>query len=116
MFALLNSMREDLFQLITATAVTAGTWHYFLRKGSLARVRGGRETYLLVAVFTLGGLIRHGHASWAGSTPRSPAPAFIGFAAQAKLDRFASAGVSALHTLTFIFNPGDVTGAQGIDV
>ncbi len=109
-------MREDLFQLITVTAVTAGTLQYFLRKAYLGRVRGGWQTYLLVAVFSPCGLIRHGLASWVGSTPRSPAPAFIGFAAQAKLDRFASAGVSALHTLSFIFNPGDVTGTQGIDV
>ncbi len=33
--------------------------------------------------------------------------AFIGFAAQAKLVVFESAGASALHALTFGLNPGD---------
>ncbi len=32
---------------------------------------------------------------------------FIGIAVQAKPARFESAGASALHTLTFGFNPGD---------
>ncbi len=42
--------------------------------------------------------------------------AFIGFAAQAKLVRFVSAGAFALHTLPFGFNPGDATWTQGIGV
>ncbi len=42
--------------------------------------------------------------------------AFIGFAAQAKLVRFGSAGTFALHTLPFGFIPGDATGTQGIGV
>ncbi len=33
--------------------------------------------------------------------------AVIGFAAQAKLDQFESAGASALHTFPFSFNSGD---------
>ncbi len=56
----------------------------------------------------------HVDDSWVGSTPRSPVPAFIGLAAQAKLVRFVSAGASALHTLLFGFNPGEATGTQGI--
>ncbi len=40
--------------------------------------------------------------------------AFSGFAAQAKPVRLESAGASTLHILPFIFNPGDVTGAQGL--
>ncbi len=42
--------------------------------------------------------------------------AFLGFAAQAKPDRYESAGASALHILPFGFNPGDATGTQGITV
>ncbi len=37
----------------------------------------------------------------------------IGFTAQAKPVRFESAGASALHTLPFGLNPGDVAGSQG---
>ncbi len=48
--------------------------------------------------------------------PQSGVAAFIGFAAQAKLVRFVSAGAFALHTLPFSFNPGDATGTQGIGV
>ncbi len=37
--------------------------------------------------------------------------AFIGFAAQARLARFVSAGATTLHTLSFFcFNPGGATG------
>ncbi len=43
-------------------------------------------------------------ASWEGSTPR-----FQGIYSS-------SAGVSALHTLPFGFNPGDTTATQGIGV
>ncbi len=42
--------------------------------------------------------------------------AFVGFAAQAKLVRFVSAGAFALHTLPFGFEPGFVTVAQGIRI
>ncbi len=42
--------------------------------------------------------------------------ALIGFAAQAKPDRFESAGASALHALPFGFNPGASAGTQGIGV
>ncbi len=83
-------------------------------------MEGGRETYFLCGGTHPGRFEPasplQGDFLWLGSTPRSPAPAFIGFAAQAKPDRFVSAGVSALHTLSFIFNPGDVMGTQGIGV
>ncbi len=42
--------------------------------------------------------------------------AFVGFAAQAKSVWFESAGASAVHTLPFGVNPGDVTGTQEIGV
>ncbi len=48
--------------------------------------------------------------------PSPGAAAFIGFAAQANLVRFVSAGAFALHTLPFGFNPGDATWTQGIGV
>ncbi len=54
---------------------------------------------------------KHGDISWVGITPRSPIPA-----AQAKLVWFVGAEVSAFHTISFGFNPGDVTGMQGIGV
>ncbi len=41
--------------------------------------------------------------------------AFIGFPAQAKLVRFVSAGASALLTLRFGYNPGDVKVRSGAD-
>ncbi len=46
------------------------------------------------------------------STLRYPVPAslfFTGFAAQAKLARFVSAGSTAHHTLRFSLNPGDAS-------
>ncbi len=46
--------------------------------------------------------------SWISGT------AGIGFAAQAKLARFESAGASALHTLPLGSNLGDATETQGI--
>ncbi len=48
--------------------------------------------------------------------PSPGVAAVFGFAAQAKLARFMSAGGFALHTLPFGFNPGDATGTQGIGV
>ncbi len=61
----------------------------------------------------------YGDVSWVVSSPRCPSPgvaAFIGFAAQAKPARFESAGASALHTLTFVFNPGDARDRSLIDI
>ncbi len=54
-----------------------------------------------------------------GDVPWVPSPSvavFIGFAAQARLVRFVSAGAPALHTLPFGFTPGDATGTQGIRI
>ncbi len=62
---------------------------------------------------------RRGDVSWVGGHAKVPNPgmaAFIGLAAQARLVRFMNAGVSALHTLPFVSNPGDATGTQGIGV
>ncbi len=42
--------------------------------------------------------------------PNPSVAAFIGFAAQAMLVQFVSAGASALHALLFGLNPGDATG------
>ncbi len=41
---------------------------------------------------------------------------FIGFAAQAKLDHFMSAGAYRHHKLRFGFNPGGATGTHAINV
>ncbi len=56
---------------------------------------------------------KHGDVSW---VPIPGVTAFIGFTAKAKSVQFGSAGASALHTLPFGFNPGDVTGIQGVGV
>ncbi len=45
--------------------------------------------------------------------PSPDLAAFIGFAAQAKLARYESAGVSAFHALLIGFNPSDAMGTQG---
>ncbi len=47
-----------------------------------------------------------------GWVPGPGIAAFIGFAAQAKLDRLESSS----HTLPFGFNPDDATRTQGIRV
>ncbi len=55
---------------------------------------------------------------WVRQHAEVPSPGvtpFIGFAAQAKLARFASVGASALHVLPF-FVFGDAMGAQGTGV
>ncbi len=48
------------------------------------------------------------------AVPSPGVAAFIGFAAQATLARFVSAGAPTLYTLPFGFNPGDATGMEEI--
>ncbi len=56
---------------------------------------------------------RHGDVSW---VPSPGVAAFIGFAVQARLVWFVSAGAPTLHTLPFGFTPGDAMGTQGIRI
>ncbi len=69
-----------------------------------------------MAAFTRGGFCRNHHIGDASRVPSSGVAAFIGLAAEAKLVQLECTRASALHTLSFSFDPGDATGTQGIGV